>query len=150
MMDDRWDGWQFLLGEWQGEGSGKPGEGTAVFSFYPDLQQNVLIRRNRVDYPAMDSQPAWFHEDLLIVYLDQGQARAIYFDNEGHVIHYTVDGSEDQDSVIFVSESASMTPRFRLSYHKKPDQRLWITFEIAPPGEPDNFSVYTEGSAWRK
>ncbi len=150
MTDDLWDGWQFVLGEWQGEGSGEPGDGTAVFSFYPDLQQNVLVRRNRVDYPAVDAQPAWFHEDLLIVYPELEQARAIYFDNEGHVIHYSVDGSSEQERISFVSEAAPMAPRFRLSYYKKPDQRLWITFEIAPPGQPDNFLVYTEGSAWRK
>ncbi len=150
MTDNRWKAWQFLLGEWEGEGSGKPGEGKAVFSFYPDLQENVLVRRNRVDYPATDAQPAWFHEDLLIVYPEQGQTRAIYFDNEGHVIHYTVDGSEERDTFTFVSEAIPMTPRFRLSYCRKPDQRLWITFEIAPPGQLDNFSIYTEGSAWRK
>jgi len=56
MTDDRWEGWQFLLGEWQGEGSGKPGEGSAIFSFYLDLQENVLVRRNRVDYPATEPE----------------------------------------------------------------------------------------------
>src|SRR6266849_9830409 len=28
-----WDRWQFLMGEWVGEGGGEPGQGTGSFSF---------------------------------------------------------------------------------------------------------------------
>jgi hypothetical protein len=151
-MDDiHWKAWQFLLGEWAGEGGGEPGQGSAVFTFYPDLQQKVLIRKNHVDYPATPAQPAWFHEDLLIVYQDPANAvRAIYFDNEGHVIQYAVVFGKEADSITFISDVIPMAPRFRLSYKKTSDQTLSIHFEIAPPNEPDHFSVYTEGTAWRK
>jgi hypothetical protein len=37
-------------------------------------------------------------------------------------------------TVTFLSDAAPMAPRFRLSYFK----------------QPDNFSVYTEGTVWRK
>lgn len=36
-----WDKWNWLLGEWVGEGSGQPGEGGGTFSFKPDLDQHM-------------------------------------------------------------------------------------------------------------
>ncbi len=76
-----WDRWQFLIGEWAGEGGGEPGQGAGVFSFKPDLDGRVLIRKNRSDYPATKDKPAYHHEDLMIVYPEGPAARAVYFDN---------------------------------------------------------------------
>jgi tetratricopeptide (TPR) repeat protein len=144
-----WDAWQFVLGEWVAEGGGEPGQGTGVFSFLPDLQQRVLVRRNHVDYPETPSQPAFAHDDLLVVYLEDMQpVRAIYFDNEGHVIRYTAEANDGR--AVFLSDALPAAPRFRLSYSKTAESALTIRFEIAPPGQPDAFSVYTEGVARRK
>jgi hypothetical protein len=146
-----WEGWQFLIGEWVGEGGGEPGQGSAVFTFSPDLDNKVLVRRSHMDFPATPFRPAVVHDDLLIVYQDPDQSRrAIYFDNEGHVIHYSVEISEKQDTVTFLSEKLPSEPRFRLSYWKTPEATLTTRFEIAPPGQPEAFSVYVEGNARRK
>jgi hypothetical protein len=88
------------------------------------------------------------HDDLLIVYLEiVGRTRAIYFDNEGHVIHYEVDFSPDQKTLAFVSDPTPSAPQFRLTYLRAGDDSLTVRFEMAPPGQAGAFSVYTEGTA---
>jgi hypothetical protein len=66
------------------------------------------------------------------------QLRAIYFDNEGHVIHYNVSTPKSQ-SVVFLS-SPGEGPQFRLTYEltggvmtgrfetQTPSQSGWRTY----------------------
>ncbi len=146
-----WSAWEFLVGDWVGEGTGSPGEGTGGFTFSYDLQKRILVRRNFAEYPATNDRPAFRHDDLLIVYQESGKpARADYYDNEGHVIHYTVSFSEDKNSVIFVSEPSSSEPRYRLTNTKEGNDKLAISFEIAPPGKPEAFRQYIKATARRK
>ena len=149
---DRWNAWQFLVGEWTAEGGGGPGQGTGTFSFEFDLQGKVLVRRNRSDYPATNDRPAFSHQDLMIVYREPGakSAQAIYFDNEGHVIHYTAELTADQESLVFLSDLLPSAARYRLTYTKAKNQTLNIKFEIAPPDKTRSFSTYLEGTAHRK
>ncbi len=146
-----WSAWQFFMGKWEGEGTGSPGEGTGGFSFAPDLGKRILVRKNFAEYPATKDRPAFRHDDLMIVYQETGKpTRAEYFDNEGHVIHYTVSFSADSTAVVFVSEASTSEPRYRLTNTKDGNDKLIITFEIAPPGKPDAFRQYIKASARRK
>ena len=147
-----WEEWRFLLGRWVGEGTGQPGQGSGGFSFTLDLQGKVLVRKNHADYPATKDRHAFSHEDLMVVYHEEGQpaARAIYFDNEGHVIHYGASFSVDGTTWVFLSDATPSTPRYRLTYTKEKNGRLGIKFEIAPPGKPDAFSTYIEAQARRE
>ena len=149
---DPWHGWQFLLGEWTAEGRGKPGQGTGTFSFNFDLQRKILVRKNRAEYPATKDRPAYLHEDLMVIYPEAGGkiTRAIYFDNEGHVIHYTATISEDQKTLSFLSDPLPSTPRFRLTYSRGNNGPLTVKFAVAPPDKPDSFLTYLEGVARRK
>src|SRR5438552_17948620 len=61
-----WDSWQFLLGEWIGEGGGAPGQGEGSFNFSLDLQKQVLVRKNHSDYPATKERQAYSHDDLMV------------------------------------------------------------------------------------
>ncbi len=145
----RWASWQSLIGFWVGEGD--PSQGTSHFSFLPDLQDKVLVRKNHAEYPASKDRPAVVHDDLLIVYGDtDADRKAIYFDNEEHVIEYAVTLSPDRKSIVFVSPAAAGAPRYRLSYFEQDRDRFRITFEIAPPGQPEAFKSYLEGYARRK
>lgn len=146
-----WDSWQFLLGEWTGKGAGEPGQGAGGFSFSLDLQGQVLVRRNHAEYPATKERPAFSHDDLMVIYQEpQKPTQAIYFDNERHVIHYTVEFSKDEKVVTFVSDLVPGTPRYRLSYTRTANNTVVIRFEIAPPGNPESFSPYIEATAYRK
>jgi hypothetical protein len=147
---DRWSGWQFLVGEWVGEGTGTPGEGTGGFTITPDLHNSVLVRRNFAEYPATKDKPAFTHVDLMVMYYENEEPRAIYFDNEGHVIRYSVEFSHDSSSLTFLSEHVASAPRFRFTYIKGSPGSLKILFDIAPPNSPDTFSRYIEATARRK
>jgi hypothetical protein len=149
-----WAGWGFLLGDWVTEESGGvPGPASeALSSFKLDLQGQVLVRTSRVQYPASKDRPAFVHDDLMVVYREPGTERvhAIYFDNEGHVIHCTAGLSPDGKSATFLSDAAPAQPRFRLTYRQAGKGLLSVKFEIAPPQEPDQFQLYVEGTARRK
>jgi hypothetical protein len=150
--DDPWKPYRFLAGEWTGEGSGGPGKGSGAFSFNWELQEKVLVRKNRADFPAAQGRPAFSHEDLMVIYRGDGEgpAKAIYFDSEGHVINYTASFSDDKKTLTFLSDAAAAGPRFRLSYTRGDNDVLAIKFEIAPPGKPDAFKSYLEGTAHRR
>ncbi len=150
--DDAWKPYRFLAGEWAGEGGGEPGKGSGRFSFVWDLQEKVLMRRDRAEYPAGQGRPAASHEDLMVIYRADGRGptKAIYFDSEGHVINYVVTFSDDNRTLIFLSNALPATPRFRLSYTRSGDDSMAIKFEIAPPGKPESFQTYLQGNARRQ
>jgi len=143
---DAWKDWAPLLGEWVADK--QPDGATGGFTLEPAVRGRVLVRKNRADYPASKDRPASHHEDLMVVFHEGGTTRADYFDNEGHVIHYTVtirDGGAH-----FVSDPTPGAPRFRLSYGWSSPGPVVITFEIAPPDSPDAFKPYIRATARRK
>jgi hypothetical protein len=150
--DDVWKPYEFLVGEWIGEGSGDPGKGSGGVTFSWDLQKKVLVRKNRAEFPAAQGRPAFVHEDLMVIYQSEGGGpiRAIYFDNEGHVINYAATFSDDKKLLTFLSDATPQSPRFRLTYTKEKDDLVGIKFEMAPPGKPDDFKTYLEGRARKK
>lgn len=119
---------EFVLGKWVGAAGEKDtplGAGQGGFSFEAELNGKVIVRRNYAAYDAGQR-----HEDLMVIYLEGGAHRAIYFDTEGHVIRYhlTFPGA---NRVTFESEGAG--PRYRLSYWLN-GTSLDGKFEVAPPG----------------
>jgi hypothetical protein len=150
---DRWKDLRFLVGEWTGEGGGSStGQGMGTYTFLPELDGKVLVRRNSADYPAANGRPAVHHEDVMTVYLEsEGRApEAIYFDNEGHVIHYTLEIDSAGKVVRFVSPPQPGQPRYRLTYRETANGVVAGQFEVAPPGKPEGFVRYMEWSARRK
>lgn len=138
---------RFLMGDWVADGPAAAGSGH--FEFTPDVQGNLVVRRNHAEYPSAGDRPVANHDDLMVIYRESGTTRAIYFDNEGHVIRYAVEPA-GPDAVTFVSETAAGAPRYRLSYKKLPDGRVSGKFEVASPGKPEEFKTYLEWTAKRK
>jgi hypothetical protein len=143
-----WDAWKMVIGDWTGTGSGNPGDGSGGFSFKPDLQGSVLVRKSHSEYPASQGRLATVHDDLMVVYAEQEHTRAVYFDNEGHVIHYTPSFSPDGRTLSLVSDPTANTPTFRLTYVSTEPDVLKINFEIAPPGT-NTFKSYVAGVVHR-
>ena len=148
--DNPFDPIRFLVGDWMGEGTAKPGQGKGSFSIKEDLGGAVMVRRDHTDYPAANNNPAFSLDVFMTIYSEGGQLRAIFFDSEKHVIHYTALSVVPGTSVQFVSRQAPGAPTFRLTYTKTGSDKMSVKFETAPAGKPDSFSTYAEGSAQRK
>jgi hypothetical protein len=121
--DRRWEAFQFMIGKWSGEGAGQPGAGQGVFTFLPELNGQVLVRRN---FNQLASGPR--HDDLMIVYIEEKTPHAIYFDSEGHTIHYKV-MFPAKNRAVFESDASQPGPKYRLSYALD-DAKLNGQFEV--------------------
>jgi hypothetical protein len=140
-----WSNWSWLIGDWKGAGSGEPGKGSGTFSFTPDLDNKILIRKAHSEYPAQNGRPASVHDDLMVVYLNGGAAKSIYFDNEGHTINYSI--AYTDKSITMLSDKALNTPVFRLTYTLVDKDAVNVKFEMSPDGEM--FNTYVEGKCTR-
>ena len=138
----------WLIGDWVGSGGGASGQGSGSFSFQPDLQGKILVRRNFAEYPAIADKPAYRHDDLMVIYREGRSFKAIYLDNEENVIRYTINVPADGGVVEFVTEATPSSPRFRLTYRKTSETTLAGELETAPPGKP--FATYLEWTAQKK
>lgn len=145
-----WEKWQPLVGEWVGEGNGQPGQGSGTFSFDLQLDGNILVRKSHTEFPASGNRPAAVHDDLLVVYRNQEglPAKAIYFDNEKHVIQYEV--TYPDNKIVLTSEPNPAAPRFRLVYELLGSDLVNIRFEMAMPNAPGEFKLYLEGKSKKK
>jgi len=144
---ESWTPLNFLIGEWEGVGSGAPGEAVGSTSFAFSLDKKILIRKNWAQYPPKTGEKNGLsHEDLMIFYptVTGPSFRAIYFDNEGHVLQYSVSFGEKQDFTVLETDSTQPGPRYRLTYEGKVGGILENIFSIAPPG--GEFKVYVRGS----
>jgi len=142
-----WKGFDFLLGEWSWSGGGHPGQATSGTStFKPALNGTVLCRTVHLEYPATKERAAFSHDDVLYVYRDPADSalRAIFFDNENHVIRYAVMMSPRGDSIQFLSDAAPSGTRARMTYKQIGADSVTETFELAPPGKPEEFTKYVE------
>jgi len=144
-ISENWDKWDNLFGNWTGKGNGEPGSGGGTFTFSPDLDNNIIVRKSHSEFPATENQSAVIHDDLMIIYFDvtKNTTRAIYFDNESHMINYSV--FYENNSIIMVSEKTQGTPVFRLTYTIIDKENIKTQFEISQDG--DNFFVYLEGNS---
>jgi hypothetical protein len=148
-VGDPWAGLRFLVGGWVGGGSGAPGEATGVASFDLDLDGHVMVRHSRADVPEQPGKrPAVHHRDLMVIYpgAEGAGQRAVYFDNEGHVINYAV-AAPAPGRAVFTSDAGGNGPRFRLAYELDAAGVLHVDFAVAPPG--GEFATYTRGTLQR-
>lgn len=142
----------FLLGTWEARTINNPSV-TAVgaYTFQSELNGHVIARHSIGD-AAKCKGPADFnceHGDMLYIYADAPNQplHAIYFDNEGHVIHYAVTALTPT-SAEFLSDAQLPGPQFRLFYELK-DTVMHGKFQMRMPGQPD-WKSYLEWSGAKK
>ena len=140
---------EFLLGTWEAKTTGGTAgaQSTGVYSFSLELEKHIMARHGA---GANCKAPEDFncdHSDLLYLYPEGQTIKAIYFDNEGHTIHYDVT-TPTANSAIFLSESSAPGPQFRLVYERK-DSALSAKFQMRMPNQTE-FKSYLEWSGPRK
>jgi hypothetical protein len=139
----------FLEGTWDANVQNNASvQRSGRYTFTRELDGHVLARHSTNDLNC--KAPASFdcgHGDLLYVFQDVPGAplKAIYFDNEGHVIHYDV-SAVTPASVVFLSEPG-LGPRFRLMYELVAGV-MTGKFQIQMPGQSD-WRTYLEWSGKR-
>jgi len=140
----------FLIGTWDARTVNNPAvTASGAYTFRTELNGHVLARHT---VAAGCKGPEDFnceHGDLLYIYSERpGQPlRAIYLDNEGHVIHYNVT-APTPTTAEFLSDAAAPGPQFRLFYELK-DKVMSGKFQIRMPGQPD-WKSYLEWTGSRK
>jgi len=151
-QDNPWQALNFLQGTWaaNAEGGSAGAHSSGLYAFEYELRQHVLSRVSKS--PVACKGPAKFdceHSDLLYIYQDAegGPLKAIYFDNEGHVIHYTV-STPDATTVVFLSDASSTGPQFRLIYQRKA-LTMYGKFQTRMPGQ-EEWKSYLEWSGTRQ
>lgn len=125
-----WKPIQFLFGNWTAKGGGKStGQGAGDFSFEPQINKQIVIRKNFAEYTS-GPEAGTRHDDLMILYFDPpgSPLRAIYFDSEGHTIRYFVK-TPSANIAVFESEATQPGPKYRLSYELK-GKELEGKFEV--------------------
>lgn len=142
---------RFLIGSWEAKTTGgiAQAKASAGYTFRFELREHILARHTRSGACLAPEDFDCQHSDLLYIYpaTNGGALQAIYFDNEGHVIHYEVT-APTPNSVMFLSDPAQPGPQYRLSYEIV-DGTLSGKFEIKMPGEPD-FQSYLEWAGKRR
>jgi hypothetical protein len=135
---------RFLLGDWQAIDT--PAGESGSFTFRMGVQDRVMLRTNEARYVATADRAASRHDDLMVIYSENGSLKADYFDNEGHVIRYAVQAAAP-NRVVFVSDPNPREPRYRLTYTAGAGGVLNGSFEIAAPGSPGAFKPYLSWKA---
>ncbi|MGE5235535.1 MAG: hypothetical protein ACM3O7_04185 [Acidobacteriota bacterium] len=94
--------------------------------------------------------PASSNEDLMVVDQEPARTRAVCFDNKGLVVDDTVSWSGEGAAVTFRSDPLPTTPSYRLTSRRIAADRVAMSFEVTPPGQPDAFTTYIQATARRK
>jgi hypothetical protein len=142
----------FLLGTWDAKTVNNPAvTARGAYTFRVELNGHVLGRHS-TSSSAGCKGPVDFdceHGDLLYIYADApGQPlHAIYFDNEGHVIHYTVSAATATTAEL-LSDPAQRGPQFRLFYELN-GVVMSGKFQMRMPGQQD-WRSYLEWTGPRK
>jgi hypothetical protein len=127
----------FLIGTWEAKTtSGSAGASvTGAYTFQLELSGHVLARHSSGSNCAGPSDFNCEHKDLLYIFSDPPNQplKAIYFDNEGHVIHYDVSLPVPNKAVF---ESSGPRPRFRLVYELK-GETMEGKFQASMPGSSE-------------
>jgi hypothetical protein len=137
---------KFLEGTWDANVENNAAvKESGRYTFDRELDGHILARHSTNDRNC--TAPQNFdcqHSDMLYIYpSDSGQGlEAIYFDNEGHVIHYDV-STPKPDLAVFLSPP-SHGPEFRLTYELV-GAVMTGRFQMLMPGQSD-WRTYLEWS----
>lgn len=149
VKSDPWAGLRFLIGSWEAKTTGgmAQAQSSGAYAFGLELHDHVLARHSSGGACKGPEDFDCQHSDLFYIYPEGQTLEAIYFDNEGHVIHYAV-STPKPGSVVFLSDPAQRGPQFRLTYDLV-DRVMTGKFQLRMPGQTE-FASYLEWSGKRQ
>jgi hypothetical protein len=140
---DRWKEFRFLIGNWSGDGVGPAGQGIGDLSVETDLNETILKMTNVQNFTGKDRKTTY--RGTMIV---SAGSKALFLDNEGHVLHYTI--TFGPKTITFLSQPEPNSPRFRFSYLDLGGNHMKCSFDIAPPPNLDKYTIHVSGTATKK
>lgn len=150
---DVWEPLRFLVGSWEGDVNGRPGQGKSAREYRFVLNNQFLEVRNKSTYPVQPKNPKGeVHEDWGMISYDRNRKRFVLrqFHGESFVNQYASESGKD-GSLLFISENIENIPagfRARETYTITGPDTFTERFEIAEPGK--DFEVYDETVFRRK
>lgn len=144
------DALAFLQGTWNARAEGSNGAAAdGFYSFQLELKNHVLARHSHTGNCKGPAEYDCDHSDLLYIYAEPaGQTlKAVYFDSEGHVIHYDV-SIPAPDAAVFLSDRSDPGPQFQLTYRLK-GANMAGRFETRMPGQ-GHWQPYLEWNGSRR
>lgn len=146
---DRWKPLRFLIGAWEGEVTGQPGNGKAQREYTFVLNDRFIHIVNRSSYPPQEKNPKGeTHEDVGFFSYDKSAKKFMLrqFHVEGFVNQFAADSiSEDGRTIVFVStaiENIAAGWRARETYRIVNNDEFIETFGLAEPNR--DFETYSE------
>lgn len=140
---------EFMIGEWHGKSSGRPGEGTVHRVCERVLNDRFIECRSTVTYPPQEKNPKGeVHVERAFFSYDKAAKtiRLRQFHGESFVVTY----SADEAGRVFVSDHVENTPagwRARETY-ETPSADKWIErFDLAAAGK--EFTTYSSSTLER-
>jgi hypothetical protein len=140
---DRWKAFRFLIGSWSGDGAGPAGQGSGDLAVETDLNDSILKMTNLVNFTGTDKKTTY--RSTMVV---SAGSKALFIDNEGHVLHYTV--SVGPRTITFVSVPEPNSPRFRFTYTDLGGKQVKCAFDIAPPPNINKYTIHVSGTVTKK
>jgi hypothetical protein len=154
-LPDVWKPFRFFIGQWEGQGEGKPGvsRGRQEYSFV--LAGQFLQVRNEAVFDPQEQNPKGErHEDWGFFSFDRTRKAYVLrqFHVEGFVNQYVCAGpAADGKTFVFLSEAIENLPpgfQARLTYKILDEASFEQTFDLAPPGQ--EMACYSKGVMIRK
>ena len=141
----QWRAFQFLMGTWSGTGIGTAGEGPGTMVVASDLDGAVLKITNSQNFGPKGGRAAFTYSSIMVI---SPNMKALFVDNEGHVLHYTA--RADGKNVTLLSVPERNSPRFRFTFKSVGEDKVDCGFDVAPLETPGKFTVHVHGVATKK
>ena len=152
---DTWEPLKYLIGSWEGTGSGQPGMSKIQREYRLVLNDEFIQVQNKSTYEPQSKNPKGeVHQDWGMISFDKGRKNFVLrqFHVEGFVNQYVMTSAgSDSKTLVFTSESIENIPagyRARETYKILGPDEFTEVFEIAEPGK--EFELYSEGHFKRK
>ncbi len=142
---DAWAPLRFLIGTWEARTLGADVQSSGSYVFQTELRGRVLARHSATKDCKGPLDFNCEHSDILYIYPEGSSYKAIYFDNEGHVIRYNV-STPAPATAVFLSDGPGA--QFRLVYEQKAGV-MNGKFQMKAPGQA-GFRPYLEWTGGKK
>ncbi len=151
---DPFEAVRFFVGQWEGTGSGEPGQSVVQRKYQFVMDEHFLQVKNVSRWaPDAKNPKGETHEDFGIISYDKARKTIVYrqFHVDGFVNQYAMEVVRDPKIRVFVSEAIeNIAPgwRARETYHILSHDQFEEVFELAAPGK--DFELYSRTRLRRK